>query len=499
MRVIMVMYDSLCRDLLPGYGNHKINLPNFERLTKHSVTFLNNYACSLPCMPARRELHTGRPNFLHRSWGPLEPFDESMPEILHDHGIHSHLSTDHYHYFEDGGATYHNRYCTWAGFRGQENDAWIGECVTPRVQYANILMNHDHQPEPLRSGRIKSGWQNVINRLSRNGEADYSQTLTFDNGIDFIKRNLAGSDWYLQIEAFDPHEPFDSPDRFSQNWFPSEQHFTMDWPPYAQVSETDEEIEMMKRKYYALLQYCDYNLGRILDILDENNMWADTMLIVNTDHGFSLAEHGWWGKNYPPDYQEVVHIPLFIWDPRYGIMDETRSELVQTIDIAPTVLDFMNLPIPDSMLGKPLGDVLRSNKRIREYGIFGMFGSAVNITDGRYVYMRAVRHPENALIEHTLLPLRMNGYFSAKELQYAELSCDYSFLKGYRILKIPCMARRGADKLKCDMLFDLWEDSEQLNPIKDPVIEARMLAALRQLFLENEAPGCLYDRFCLID
>ena len=48
-------------------------------------------------MPARRELHTGRYNFLHRSWGTIEPYDDSMPEILKKHCIHSRLATDHYH------------------------------------------------------------------------------------------------------------------------------------------------------------------------------------------------------------------------------------------------------------------------------------------------------------------------------------------------------------------------------------------------------------------
>ena len=107
MRVIMIMYDSLNRNMLEPYGGSGVSTPNFKRLAEHTVTFDRCYAGSLPCMPARRELHTGRYNFLHRSWGPIEPFDDSMPEILNKNGIHSHLVTDHYHYFEDGGATYH--------------------------------------------------------------------------------------------------------------------------------------------------------------------------------------------------------------------------------------------------------------------------------------------------------------------------------------------------------------------------------------------------------
>lgn len=107
MRAVMVMFDSLNRHMLPSYGCRETIAPNFERVARQTVQFDTCYAGSLPCMPARRELHTGRYNFLHRSWGPLEPFDDSMPEILSRLGVHTHLTTDHYHYLQDGGATYH--------------------------------------------------------------------------------------------------------------------------------------------------------------------------------------------------------------------------------------------------------------------------------------------------------------------------------------------------------------------------------------------------------
>ena len=82
MKAIMVMFDSLNRHLLQPYGCDWTKTPNFKRLSEHTVTFDQFYAGSLPCMPARRELHTGRYNFLHRAWGPLENYDDSMPAIL---------------------------------------------------------------------------------------------------------------------------------------------------------------------------------------------------------------------------------------------------------------------------------------------------------------------------------------------------------------------------------------------------------------------------------
>src|SRR5436305_821383 len=113
MKAIMVMFDSLNRHFLPPYGCDWTHAPNFARLAERTVTFERSYVCSMPCMPARRDLHTGRPNFLHRSWGPIEPFDDSMPHLLREAGVHTHLATDHYHYLEEGGATYHTRYNPW--------------------------------------------------------------------------------------------------------------------------------------------------------------------------------------------------------------------------------------------------------------------------------------------------------------------------------------------------------------------------------------------------
>lgn len=110
MRVIMVMFDTLTRKFLPNYGNDWVQAPNFQRLAEHCTRFDRFYGGSMPCMPARRELHTGKYNFLRRGWGPLEPFDRSVMEVLKQNGIYTHLVTDHSHYWEDGGATYHNRY-----------------------------------------------------------------------------------------------------------------------------------------------------------------------------------------------------------------------------------------------------------------------------------------------------------------------------------------------------------------------------------------------------
>ena len=91
MKIVFVLLDSLNRNAMEPYGSKVVRTPNFNRFEERAVTFDNHYVGSLPCMPARRDLHTGRNHFLHRSWGPLEPFDDSFPELLKQNDFYSHL------------------------------------------------------------------------------------------------------------------------------------------------------------------------------------------------------------------------------------------------------------------------------------------------------------------------------------------------------------------------------------------------------------------------
>ena len=125
MKAVFLLFDSLNRLMLEPYGGTLLPTPNFDRLaerTRHLRHATTSARC--PACPRGATCMTGRLSFLHRSWGPLEPFDNAFPELLQDAGAHSHLITDHYHYWEDGGATYHTRYNSFDFVRGQEADPW---------------------------------------------------------------------------------------------------------------------------------------------------------------------------------------------------------------------------------------------------------------------------------------------------------------------------------------------------------------------------------------
>jgi arylsulfatase A-like enzyme len=241
---------------------------------------------------------------------------------------------------------------------------------------------------------------------------------------------------------------------------------------------------------------CDYYLGLVLNKMDELDMWKDTMLIVNTDHGFLLGEHGWWAKGVMPAYNEIAHTPLFIWDPRLGIKGERRNALVQNIDLAPTLLDFFNVAIPEAMQGKPLKIVIESDTPIRETALFGYFGCHVNITDGEYVYMReAVNRSNKPLSEYTLMPTHMKNMFNPEELSDIQLAEPFGFTKGCRTMKIANNSALAINAVQFGTkLFNVKNDPDELHEIDDMEVEVRFINALSRMMKENEAPSEQFER-----
>lgn len=496
MRTILVMFDSLNRRFLPNYGCDWVKAPNFERLGERCLTFENAYIGSMPCMPARREMHTGRYNFLHRSWGPMEPYDDSVPEILKLSGVYTHLVSDHQHYWEDGGATYHTRYSSWECFRGQEGDPWKADLDPGIVPAHNVAPNPHGKTANYLINRMPV--QDMINRAQMDKEEKMPQARTFAAGLDFLKTNWTYDDWFLQIETFDPHEPFFTQKEYQALYDETFIGRDADWPPYGPCNDSEEVVRHVRTKYAALVSMCDTYLGRVLDFMDSHDMWKDTALIVTTDHGYLLGEHQWWSKSIMPLYNEVAHIPMFAWDPRVGKRGERRTALVQNIDIAATLLELNGRPLPKDMLAKPLRRVMECDEPIHDCVLFGHHASHVNITDGRYVYLRAPLTRENSpAYEYTLMPTHMRAMFSPKELENTELAGPFTFTKGVRLMKIPVSEAAGQSSGTYRFgtkLYDLKADPGELTPIEDPKTELRLINRMRDLMLENDAPAEQYQR-----
>ncbi len=484
MKAIVLMFDSLNRHFLPPYGNDWVHAPNFERLAERTVTFDTAYVCSTPCMPARRDFHTARPNFLHAPWVPLETFDDSIPEILKNHGVYTHLVSDHYHYWEDNGHYYNTRYDTWEFLRGQEGDPWIGQVADPQV------------PTTINKKGRRQDW---VNRPHIAAEEDLPTTRTVQAGLDFIHRNQTEDNWLLHIEAFDPHEPFFVPQKYLDLYEDGYTGPVFDWPAYDSVTdETPEQIRHLRTRYAASVSACDARLGEVLDLMDDLDLWDDTMLIVWTDHGHMLGEHDLFAKNYQPWYEELSHTPFFVWDPRSQQQGVRREALVQpALDLGPTLLDYFGVaPTPD-MLGYSLTETLETDAPVREAAIFGNFGHHVNVTDGRYVYYRAPVPQNQPLYAYTLQTVRLRqALLNDGTVPQMELVPPLTFSKQLPVLRIPTPGPSSPTRFGT-LLFDLATDPQQANPLDDSAVENRLTVQMVQLMRDCNAPAEQYTRLGL--
>ena len=312
----------------------------------------------------------------------------------------------------------------------------------------------------------------------------------------------------LQIECFDPHEPFHSPKRF-RNLYPTDYNGPiLDWPVYERVKETPEEISEIRANYASLVTMVDEYFGKLLDFFDTHGLWDDTAIIVTTDHGFLLGEHDWWAKNRMPVYDEIAHIPLMIYHPDFlSQKGQRREALTQTIDIMPTLLEMFDIQAPSDVSGKSLMTTLGDDQKIRNSAIFGYFGSSCNITDVRYTYFR---YPEtmsaDGLYEYTLMPTRMTSRFSIEELAGATLSDPFSFTKGLKLLKLKPKVSEDGVPLEVQgmsfedtrsQLYDVLKDPKQESPFEDLNIVNYLLREMSQHLKLSDAPEESFGRFGL--
>ncbi len=130
-------------------------------------------------------------------------------------------------------------------------------------------------------------------------EEKTSQAVTFQQGLEFIEKNHEADHWFLQIETLIP---------MNRSIHLKEDKALYPIPFFGRCGRGsrlaalradirgENTIQHVRYEYAALLSKCDRYLGKVLDIDIEYHLWDDTMLIVNTDHGFLLGEHGWWGR-----------------------------------------------------------------------------------------------------------------------------------------------------------------------------------------------------------
>jgi arylsulfatase A-like enzyme len=401
---IVVLCDTLRRDHCGPYHGGRplsavgsddqpdwvVETPNVNRIAERGTMFDNAYNGSTPCMPARRDVYTGRYDFLWRGWGPLEaddpdlprqisgPPNESVQKATREGYSVSELVTDHYHFWHEGSGNYHFGYTGHEFVRGQESDAW---------KTAPVAFETPDGEET----KLERHFRNVA--LTREDESDHFTAQVFTEAADWIDRNHDREDFYLHVDCFDPHQPWDPPEDLLREFDPRG-YEVGDWDslPDADGDYTDDQVRHIQARYAAMVRLVDRWLGELLDALDRHDLWERTVVVFTTDHGTFNGDHGYTDKfPIPRTYSRSAcsHIPFVVAHPEYGSGDR-RDQLVQLVDVYPTVLNAVDRPCPDDRHGRDLEPVLRDpDAEFRDYAISGEWGHSVTITDGEWILHQA--------------------------------------------------------------------------------------------------------------
>ena len=426
MNVITILCDTLRRDHCGPYNHGQplnqcwsreapdwiVPTPNMDRLAARGTVFENAWCGSTPCMPARRDMHTGRFEFLERGWGPLEeedldlarqisgPANQSITGMLEKGHNVSQLITDHFHLWEQGSGNYHMGFTGFEFVRGVEGDCFRTDPVEFKCPPKELLRKNERH------------WRNV--HFIRKSEEDWFCAQVFSKAATWLDRNHTHDGFYLHLDCFDPHEPWDPPQELVDEFFPGA-YDVEGWTgagPYAKWRNVISEglFKSYRARYAANVVLVDRWLGRLLDKMDEHNLWDNTMIILTTDHGTYNGDHGRMGKLQTHQHDAVGHIPFIAYHPEHG-HGERRSQLVQLVDTYTTTLSAMGKSIPEDRHGVDLIPVLKDPSAFtRDFAIAGQFGKSVTITDGDWILHQSP-------IEENQ-PLNWHGHCLARFLHY---------------------------------------------------------------------------------
>ncbi|MFX1411647.1 MAG: sulfatase [Promethearchaeota archaeon] len=534
MNVILILLDSLNKSFIGPYGNQHVKTKNMDRLAEKGIVFENHFLCSAPCLPARRELFSGRKNeFLWKFWGPVEPFDRLLPIEAKHLGAITALITDHYHYWEPIVHGYHENYMYTDLIRGHEYDSASSEPLEDPKNYPQWVKSYLKWRKPENSSI--QYYRNVKNFKE---EKDFHGPKVMQAACDWLDRNYSHEKFFLHIESFDPHEPFYIPEPYRSMYGPYNDNFTC-WPPYQNKKQLqqflnevpDEQIEFVKNQYCGKVTMVDRWLGNVFNKLDQYHLWDNTMVILTTDHGHAIAEKDrkiqQYGKEHPI-FEDVANIPLIIYHPEIEGNRRISTTFSTIVDIRATILEALGAESDKNLMvdGKSLIPILkREEKTIREYILYGTFGEGVNLTTWDTTYIRGFNAKKSINVYTSVFPLSLSpSVISSITARYG-IKINYEMYEnmlgeiyknvesGFFIpdvnipqWKIPLpsfyFSSKGSTKEnKQNYMFDRKKDPTFQNnlagKLKAEELENRMIKKIIEVLKLEQAPSEQFDRLML--
>ena len=359
LNVLLIMVDDL-RDYGGAFSEAVVKTPHLDRLRARGTTFERAYVQYPVCNSSRCSMMTGlraeKTGIVNNTTRLREKMPEviTMPQIFKEAAWQSHAFGKLYHLgggrdlvkrelWMDSGLSWHSAQAYYATETGRRMIS--GRNVTQGAlkwcRWGAAEGTDEDQPD----GQIASATVAMIEKLG-------------------------DRPWFIGCGFMKPHDPFIAPAKYFdlypieslQLWRDPEEMSAVrseavGFGAYGRAFDqfTDREWRELLRAYCAGTSFMDAQLGRVLDALDKNDLWKNTLVIFAGDHGYHTGERGWWNKNTV--FERSCRAPLVISAPGMPGGQTSRS-LVEFVDLYPTVADFGGLKIPHDVAGVSLRPIL---------------------------------------------------------------------------------------------------------------------------------------------
>ncbi len=373
--IVLITGDHLRWDHIAANGNPAILTPNIDELARGGATFLHHYTVGVACTPNRASLMTGRYPNAHGliSNGVMMPDDEvTLTHVLRDAGYYTgqmgklhfmpHKDRDHREPYKPYG--FHQmRLSDEPGCYDDAYGRWLWAKGPEARENARVTMPGERKTMEYYT------FAGADDTTHASFVAEMSNTFLDDAAKRFPERPL-----FLHAGFYAPHPPLNPPasalaqyaDRELPPRYWSEDEIDFLPPIFAQRLQAwrsrydADRWDAYRRHFYAMVTHLDENVGKMMRKVRDLGLWERTIWVLTSDHGDYLGDHGIANKSDHP-YEGAMRIPLVMAGP--GVPRGKRiDELVEIVDVMPTLLEMTGLPLPQGNQGTTLLPVMSGGK-----------------------------------------------------------------------------------------------------------------------------------------
>ena len=355
--LLYILSDQHTQKVTGCYGDQLVATPHLDRLAARGVVFDNAYTPSPLCTPARMSLLTGRHPSAQSCWTNSDALASDIPTFAHALGAGGHrpVLIGRLHSIGPDQMRGHAERLV-----GDHSTNWIGG-------HAHSLGVLDRTNDPFRVSVERSG----------PGQSSYEvkdrevteRTLAWLD--DVAAKRRAGDDepFCLSVGYLLPHQPYvcaaDDYRRYAAKValpslpVPEREHPYLHWwrEHTGSLDLPEDAVLRARAAYYGLITSMDRMIGQILDRLETLGLAENTLVIYASDHGDQIGERGlWWKQTF---YDESVKVPLILSWPEVLPEGERRGQIVNLIDLGPTMLDALGAPALPNVQGRSFLEVAK--------------------------------------------------------------------------------------------------------------------------------------------